>query len=72
MERKDTILGTTQIKLKKDAEAFRKTKQEKYTKNTPGGGYQKWLVNFKDEFCSLMMGYPTEEWGEPTSPEIIL
>ena len=33
----------------------------------PGGGDQKALVNVKDASCSLMMGSPTDEWGELTS-----
>ena len=26
------------------------------------------LINVKYAPCSIMMGAPTEEWGEPTSP----
>ena len=58
----------TQAKLKEDAEEFRKTKQEKYAKNPPGGGYQKAWVIIKYAQCSLMMGAPTKEWGKLTSP----
>ena len=43
-------------------------KQEKSSNKTPGGGYQKALVNIKDALCSLMMGYTTDEWGELPSP----
>ena len=39
-----------------------KIKQGKYSNKTPGGGYQKALVNVKDASCSLMMGSPTKEW----------
>ena len=53
----------TQTKIKENAEAFRNRKQEKSSNNPPGGGYQKLLVNVKDALCSLMMDYPTEEWG---------
>ena len=43
-------------------------KQEKSSNKPPGVGYQKVLVNIKDTSCSLVMGYPTEEWGELSSP----
>ena len=39
-------------------------KQEKSSNRPPGGGYQKTLVNVKEDFYSLMMGSPTKEWGE--------
>ena len=45
--------------------------QEKSSNNPPGGGDQKSLVNIKDAFCSLMMGSPTEEWGELPSPGLM-
>ena len=54
----------TQARLKEDAEAFRKMKQEKSSNKPPGGGDQKSLINVKDASCSLMMGFPTDEWGE--------
>ena len=54
----------TQSRLKENAEAFRKAKQEKSSNKTPGGGDQKALVNVKDALCSLMMGSPTTDWGE--------
>ena len=38
----------TQSKLKEDAEAFRKVKQDKLSNKPPGGGDQKALVNVKD------------------------
>ena len=47
-------------------------KQEKSSNYTPGGGDQKSLVNVKDASCSLMMGSPTEEWGEPPYHGLIL
>ena len=50
----------TQARLKEDAEAFRKIKQEKSSNKPPCGGDQKALVNVKDASCSLMMGSPTE------------
>ena len=59
---------STQTKLKEDVESFRKTKQEKSANKPHGGGDQKALVNFKDASCSLMMGDPTEEWGDPIIP----
>ena len=52
---------STQARLKEDAEAFRKVKQEKSSNKPPGGGDQKALVNVKDASCSLMMGSPTDE-----------
>ena len=61
----------TQARLKEDAEAFRKMNQEKSSNKPPGGGDQKALVNVKDSLCSLMMGYPTDEWGELPSPGIM-
>ena len=61
----------TQTKLKEYEDAFRNTKQEKYSNKPPGGGYQKPLVNVKYAFCSIMMGDPTEEWGEPPSPGLM-
>ena len=48
-------------------EEFRKTKQRKYANNPPGGRHQKVLVNLKETSYSLIMGYPTKEWGEPPS-----
>ena len=54
----------TQARLKEDAEAFRKMKQEKYYNKPPGGGYQKSFVNVKEASWSLMMGSPTKEWGK--------
>ena len=62
----------TQYRIKEDAEAFRITKQEKSSNNLPGVGDQKSLVNVKDALCSLMMGYPTKEWGKLPSPGLIL
>ena len=53
----------TQDRLKEDAEAFRKMKQEKSSNKPPGQVDQKTLVNLKDAPFSLMMGSPTEEWG---------
>ena len=61
----------TQARLKEDAEAFRKMKQEKSSNKTPGGGYQKALVNVKDASCSLMMVSPNKEWGELPSPGLM-
>ena len=58
----------TQARIKEDAEAFRKTKQEKSFNKIPGGGYQKALVKVKDALCSTMMGPPTKEWGKLPSP----
>ena len=46
-------------------------KQEKSSNKLPGGGDQKSLVNVKDALCSLLMGSPTDEWGELTSPGLI-
>ena len=48
-----------------------KMKQDKSSNNPPGGGYQKALVNAKDPSWSLMMGSPTEEWGELPSPGLM-
>ena len=48
----------TQTKFKEDVEAFRKTKQEKYSNKSPGVGDQKLLVNVKDYLCSIIMGDP--------------
>ena len=45
----------TQARLKEDADAFIKTKQEKFPNKPPGGGDQKALVKVKDASCSLMM-----------------
>ena len=45
--------------------------QEKSSNNPFGGGEQKALVNVKDASCSLMMGSPTEEWGELLSPGLM-
>ena len=42
-------------------------KQEKSFNNSPGGGYQKSLVNIKYALCSLMMVLLTKEWGKPPS-----
>ena len=61
----------TQARLKEDAEAFRKMKQDKSSNKLPGGGYQKALVNVKDASCSLKMGYPTNEQGELPSPGLM-
>ena len=46
-------------------------KQDKLSNKPPGGGYQKALVNVKESFCSLMMGSPTDEWGELLSHGLI-
>ena len=46
-------------------------KQEKLSNKPPDGGEQKSLVNVKDAFCSLMMGSPTNEWGELPFPGLI-
>ena len=46
--------------------------QEKPSNKPPGGGYQKVLVNVKEASCSLIMGEPTEEWGKPPSPGLML
>ena len=62
----------TQSKLKEDAEAIWKMKQEKYSNNPPGGGDQKALVNVKDASFSIMMGSPTEEWGKLQYPGLML
>ena len=62
----------TQAKIKEDAEAFSKMKQEKYSNNPPGKGDQKALVNVKDALCSLVMVSPTEEWGKLPSPGLML
>ena len=51
----------TQARLKEDAEALRKMKQEKSSNKTLGGGDQKSLVNAKYASCSLMMRPPTNE-----------
>ena len=61
----------TQARLKEDAEAFRKVKQEKLSNKPPGEGDQKSLVNVKNASCSLMMGSTTNEWGELTSPGLM-
>ena len=61
----------TQARLKDDAEAFRKMKQEKSSNNPPGGGDHKSLVNVKDTLCSLMMGSYTEEWDKLPSPDLM-
>ena len=50
---------STQIKLKEDAESFRKMKQEKYWNKLPDGGEQKTLVNIKYASCSIILGIPT-------------
>ena len=62
----------TQARLKEDADAFRKMNKEKSSNKPPGGGDQKSLVKFKEALCSLMMGSPTEEWGELPSPGLML
>ena len=46
-------------------------KQEKSSNKPPGKGDQKALVNVKDDLCSLMMGFPTDEWGELKSPGLM-
>ena len=46
-------------------------KQEKSSNKPPVRGYQKSLVNVKDALCSLMMGSPTDEWGELASPGLM-
>ena len=46
-------------------------KQDKSSNKPPGGGDQKEMVNVKDSSCSLMMGYPTEEWGKLQSPGVM-
>ena len=46
-------------------------KQDKSSNKPPGGGDQKALVNVKDVSCSLMMGSPTDEWGELPSPGLM-
>ena len=46
-------------------------KQEKSSNKPPVGGDQKSLVNVKDALCSLIMGYPTNEWGELPSTGLI-
>ena len=61
-----------QANLKEYEEELRNMKQEKYSKNTPGGGDQKSLVNVKDASCSLMMGAPTKEWGKLPSTGLML
>ena len=62
----------TQARLKEDAEASRKTKQKKSSNKPPSRGDQKALVNVKDASCSLMMGPPTDEWGELPDPGLML
>ena len=62
----------TQARLKEDAEAFIKMKQEKDSNKPPGVGDQKALVTAKDASCSTMMGSPTKEWGELPSPGLML
>ena len=47
-------------------------KQEKSPNKPPVGGDQKALVNAKDALCSVMIGYPTEEWGKLPSPGLML
>ena len=61
----------TQSKLKEDVEAFRNMNQDKSSNKPPGGGDHKSLVDVRDASCSLVMGSPTEEWGEPPSPGLI-
>ena len=61
----------TQSRLKVYAENFRQIKREKSSNKPPGGGDHKALVNVKDAPCSLMMGYPTKEWGKLPSPGLI-
>ena len=61
----------TQSKLKEDVEAFRKMNQDKSSNKPPGRGDQKSLVDVRDASCSLMMGSPTEEWGEPPYPGLM-
>ena len=46
-------------------------KQQKYGNKPPDGGEQKILVNVKDESGSLIMGIPTEEWYDLTSPGLM-
>ena len=46
-------------------------KQEKSSNKPPGEGNQKALVNVKDALCSLMMGSPTNELSEVTSPGLM-
>ena len=46
-------------------------KRKKLSNKTHGGGYQKALVNVKDASCSLIMGSPTNEWGELPSPGLM-
>ena len=60
-----------QTRLKEDAETFRKIGQEKSYNKPPGGGDHKAQVNVKDALCSLMMGSPTEEWGELPYPGLM-
>ena len=62
----------TIARLKEDAEAFRKMKQEKSSNKPPGGGDQKAPVNVKDASCSLMMVSSTDEWVELPSPGLML
>ena len=61
----------THTKIKKDAEAFRNMKHEKYGNTTHDRGDQKALVNVKDTSCTLMMGAPTENWYELLSPGLM-
>ena len=60
-----------QARLKEDAEALIKMKQEKSPNKHPGGGDQKALVNVKNASCSLMIGSTTNEWGELPSPGLM-
>ena len=75
VEKKGHYAGTndcpTQAKLKEDEEVLKKTKQEKSSNKTLGGGYQKSLVNVQNASCSLMMGSPTKEWGDLPSPGLM-
>ena len=62
---------STQTKLKEDAEAFRKMKQEKYGNNPPDGVDQTTLVNVKYASYSLLMGISTKDWDELPSPRLM-
>ena len=46
-------------------------KHEKSSNKPPCRENQKALVNIKDALFSLMMGFPTKEWGEPLSPGLM-
>ena len=62
----------TRSRLKGDGEDFIKMKQDKLSNKPHDGGEQKALVNVNDALCSIMMGSPTDEWGELPSPGLIL